>query len=99
MKTLFVVTLIKGQEWDESKSMRSQLHWTEHAALMDQLADDAIILLGGPLGDESRVMLVMQAADENEIRSIFVDDPWIQSRVREIASIQRWTILLESGRN
>ena len=99
MKTLFVVTLIKGQGWDESKSMRSQHQWNEHAALMDQLADDGIILLGGPLGDESRAMLVMQAADESEIRSIFVEDPWIQSRVREIASIQRWTILLESGRN
>jgi len=99
MKTLFVVTLIKGQEWDESKPMRSQHQWTEHAALMDQLAADGIILLGGPLSDESRVMLVMRAADENEIRSIFVEDPWIQSGVREIASIQLWTILLESGRN
>ena len=79
--------------------MRSQHQWNEHAALMDQLADDGIILLGGPLGDESRAMLVMQAADESEIRSIFVEDPWIQSRVREVASIQRWTILLESGRN
>jgi len=97
MKTLFVVTLVKGKAWDESKSMRSQHQWTEHATLMDQLADDGTIVLGGPLGDESKAMLVMNAADESEIRSIFAEDPWIQSRVREIASIQRWTILLESG--
>jgi len=99
VKTLFVITLVKGQGWDASKSMRSQHQWNEHAALMDQLAADGCILLGGPLGDESRVMLVMQAADDNEIRSIFADDPWIRLRVREIASIQRWTILLESGRH
>jgi uncharacterized protein YciI len=99
VKTLFVITLVEGQGWDASKSMRSQHQWNEHAALMDQLADDGIILLGGPLDDESRVMLVMQAADENEIRSIFADDPWIRLRVREIGSIQRWTILLESGRH
>ena len=97
MRTLFVVTLVKGQGWDESKSMRSQQQWTEHASLMDRLADDGIIALGGPLGDESKVMLVMRAADESEIYSIFADDPWIQTHVREIGSIQRWTILLESG--
>jgi hypothetical protein len=99
MRTRFVVTLIKGQAWDEAKPMRSQAHWTEHAALMDQLAADGFIVLGGPLGDENIVMLVMQTSDESEIRSIFADDPWIQTHVREIGSIQRWTILLESGHN
>jgi uncharacterized protein YciI len=97
MKTLFVVTLIKGHAWDEARPMRSQAHWTEHAALMDQLGEDGFIVLGGPIGDESRAMLVMDAADESQVRSIFATDPWIQSGVREIQAIEPWTILLQSG--
>lgn len=97
MKTLFVVTLIKGHAWDEARRMRSQAHWTEHAALMDQLAADGFIVLGGPIGDESKSLLVMDAADESQVRSVFESDPWIQSGVREIQAIEPWTILLQSG--
>jgi hypothetical protein len=96
MKTLFVVTLIKGEAWDASKPMRSQEHWTEHAALMDRMAADGFIVLGGPLGDESKVLLVINAADESEIHSRFAQDPWIPG-IRVMQSIQQWTIFLQAG--
>jgi uncharacterized protein YciI len=97
MKTLFAVTLIKGAGWDAAKPMRLQSHWTEHAAQMDQLVADGFIILGGPLGDnEDKVLLVINAKDENEIYSAFADDPWIVLQIREFGEIQRWTILLEA---
>jgi uncharacterized protein YciI len=96
MKKLFAVTLIKGAGWDASKLMRSQAHWTEHAALMDQFVTDGFIILGGPVGDnEDKALLVINAKDENEIYSAFADDPWILRQIREFGEIQRWTILLE----
>jgi len=88
MTTLFVVTLIKGRACDASKPMRSQQQWTEHATLMDRLAADGFIVLGGPLGDESTVLLVVKAAEESEIHSTFARDPWIQSGIREMQAIQ-----------
>lgn len=77
--------------------MRSQVQWPEHATFMDELATDRFVVLGGPLGDEETVLLVVDAADENEIRSTLARDPWSKSGILEIQSIQLWTVLLQAG--
>lgn len=97
MKRLFVVTRIKGKAWDPAKPMRSQAQWPEHATFMDDLATDRFVMLGGPLGDENKILLVVDAADENEIRSTLADDPWSKSGALEVESIQLWTVLLQAG--
>ena len=97
MKTLFVVTRIRGQGWDHDKPLRAQREWPEHATFMEQLAADGFVVLGGPLGDEGKVLLVVDAADESEIRETLARDPWSQSGILEVSAVQRWTILLQSG--
>ena len=97
MKTLFVVTRIRGQAWDASKPMNSQEQWPEHATFMNQLAADGFVMLGGPIGDEGNILLVVDAANENEIRSTLAHDPWSQSGLLEVQAMQRWTILLQAG--
>ena len=97
MKTLFVVTRIRGQSWDTDKPLRSQHEWPEHATFMEQLATDGFVVLGGPLGDEGEVLLVVDAADESEIRATLARDPWSQLGILEVSAVQRWTILLQSG--
>ena len=97
MKRLFVVTRIKGKAWDSSKPMRSQAQWPEHATFMDELATDRFVVLGGPLGDEGNILLVVDAADESEIRSTLARDPWSKSGMLEVESIQLWTVLLQAG--
>ncbi len=79
--------------------MRSQEQWTEHATFMDQLAADGFVVLGGPLGDEGKVLLVVNAADESEVHSTLAQDPWRQSGILEVPAIQRWTILLQAGKD
>ena len=99
MKTLFAVTLKKGSGWNENEPMRSQIHWNEHAALMDSWTTDGFILLGGPIGEgEDEVLLVFDAASEDEIRSAFAADPWVILQIRRIEQIRRWKILLEAER-
>jgi uncharacterized protein YciI len=99
MKTLFTVTLKKGSGWNANEPMRSQAHWDEHAALMDEWTADGFILLGGPIGEgEDEVLLVIDATDEDEIRSAFAADPWFALQIRELAQIRQWTILLEAER-
>jgi uncharacterized protein YciI len=97
MKRLFVVTRIRGKAWDSTKAMSSQEQWPEHATFMDELANNRFVVLGGPLGDEGNILLVVDAADENEIRSTLARDPWSKSGILEVQSIQLWTVLLQAG--
>ncbi len=77
--------------------MRSQLQWPEHAAFMDRLAADGFIVLGGPVGAGDDFLFAIKAADESEIRLTLQRDPWSESGMLEIKSIQPWSILLESA--
>src|SRR5437870_13304094 len=97
MKRLFVVTRVRGRAWDSTKPMRSQVHWPEHAAFMDELADNRFVVLGGPLDDGAETLLVIDAADKAKIRSTFARDPWSKSGQLEPQSIQPWTELLHAG--
>ncbi|HMJ07877.1 MAG TPA: hypothetical protein VK468_02660 [Pyrinomonadaceae bacterium] len=97
MRELFAVTLKKGSGWNAKEPMRSQAHWDEHAALMDQWTADGFILLGGPIGEgEDEVLIVFDAADEDEILTAFAADPWLILHIRELAQIRQWKILLEA---
>ena len=97
MKRLFVVTRTRGQTWNSTKPMRSQVQWPEHAAFMDDLATNRFVILGGPLDDGDKTLLVVDAADENEIRSTLARDPWTKLGILEVQSIQLWTVLLQAG--
>jgi hypothetical protein len=80
--------------WDDARGLREQDGWDEHADFMDALVDDDFVVLGGPLGDGSRVLLAVFAEDEAAIHARFAADPWHPSLLR-IASIEPWTILLD----
>src|SRR5437870_3896276 len=97
MKRLFVVTRARGKTWDSTKTMKSQEQWPEHAAFMDELADNRFVVLGGPLDDGAETLLVIDAADEAEIRLTLARDPWSKSGHLELQSIQLWTVLLQAG--
>ena len=97
MKRLFVVTRIKGKAWDSTRPMRSQAQWPEHATFMDELATNRFVVLGGPLDDGDKTLLIVDAADENEIRSTLARDPWSESGMLDVESIQLWTVLLQAG--
>ena len=84
----------RGGPWDWSRDLREQDGWDEHAAFMDGLVDDGFLILGGPL-DDVRTMHAIEAADEQEIRNRFAQDPWAPKGLLRIAQIQPWTIWLD----
>jgi len=94
-KILFAVIRIKGQAWDSDKPLRMQTGWDEHAAFMDKLVDDEIIVLGGPLEEPGSSMVIFDAAGEGEIRKILERDNWTKINLLEIDEIKKWTILLQ----
>ena len=100
MRTRFIVIEKKGPAWDPSRLRRAQAQWDEHAAFIEGLVADGLVLIAGPLGegDGEDALLVVAAPDEETIVATFKNDPWIQAGILETRSIQRWTIFLDSWR-
>jgi hypothetical protein len=93
----FVVLRRLGPQWDSSRPMEEQSDWPAHASFMDGLVDAGFVILGGPLADEHRVLLVVEAESEDAVRSTLARDPWSETHLR-IDRIDRWTIRLDGRR-
>jgi uncharacterized protein YciI len=91
--TFLVLLRRSGPEWDPAKPMEEQSEWEAHAAYMDELVESGLIVLGGPLADEHRVVHVAEAESEEALRAAYARDPWADSHLR-IDAIDRWTIRL-----
>jgi uncharacterized protein YciI len=74
--------------------MREQERWDEHAEFMNELADDGFVVLGGPLGDGTKVLLIVDAESEQDVLVRLAHDPWTPMGLLPIAKIERWEILL-----
>jgi uncharacterized protein YciI len=94
---MFAVTLEHGPAWDDARGLREQDGWDPHAAFMDALVDEGFVVLGGPLGDGSRVLLAIEAADADAVRARLAPDPWHADGHLRIAAIKPWTVLLRAG--
>jgi uncharacterized protein YciI len=95
----FLVERAHGPSWDSSRLRREQDGWDEHAAFMDRLVDEGVIVLGGPVGegDGTHALLVMQVGSEAEVRERLADDPWGEDMLAT-ASIEPWSIFLRGAR-
>jgi hypothetical protein len=92
--TFYVVVRRSGPRWDPARPLEEQEGWDEHAAFMDGLVDAGFVVLGGPLADEQRVVLAVEAAGEDEVRATLARDPWSGTHL-VVDSVDRWTIRLD----
>ena len=74
--------------------MVDQVAWPEHAAFMNRLVDEGFVVLGGPLGNGERVLLVVNAESEVAIRRRIDADPWTPLHLLPIARVEPWQVLL-----
>ena len=61
---------------------------------MEGLVDDGFVVLGGPLADEERVVLAVEAESEDAVRETLARDPWSDSHL-VVDSADAWTIRLD----
>jgi uncharacterized protein YciI len=89
----FLVERAKGPSWDHSKRRREQAGWDAHAAFMDALAEEGIVVLGGPVGegDGDHALLVVDAKSEADVRTRLAEDPWGEDMLT-IVSMRPWTV-------
>ena len=93
----FVVLRRSGREWDPTRPLEEQSGWDAHAAFMDGLVDVGFVLLGGPLADEYRVVLIVEADSEDAVRTTLLRDPWSGTHL-VVDSVDAWTIRLDARR-
>ena len=86
-----------GPQWVPGRPLEEQSGWAAHATFMDALVDTGFVVLGGPLADEHRVVLVVEADSEEAVHATLADDPWSGSHL-EVASVDPWTIRLDGRR-
>ncbi|WP_433133882.1 YciI family protein [Micromonospora sp. CA-240977] len=92
---MFLVLLRRsGPRWDPARTIQEQSEWPAHAAFMDELVTSGFIVLGGPLADEHRVVLVVDAESADHVRAILARDPWSETHLR-VDSVEPWTIRLD----
>jgi len=94
----FLVLLRRsGPQWDPSRPIEEQSNWPAHAAFMDDLVGAGFVVLGGPLADEHRVVLAVEAESADAVRATLARDPWIETHLR-VDTIDPWKIRLDGRR-
>ena len=95
MPTFHVVLTRSGDQFRRGRPLEEQTRWPEHAAFMDHLVDTGFVVLGGPLPDERRVVVAVEAASEEDVRVVLAQDPWSGSHL-QLATVEAWTIRMDS---
>ena len=97
----FAVIREAGPGWQDG-GIYEQPGVAEHATFMNALADSGFVLLAGPLaGTEHgrvRVLLIVNASEEDEIHRQLADDPWFPTELLTTTSIEPWQILARAER-
>ena len=89
----FLATMTPGPSWDRSRPRREQDGWDEHAAFVDGLAAQGVVVLGGPVDDPDfgPAVLVIAAESDDAVHRHLSGDPWFGT-VLQVESVRRWSI-------
>jgi len=93
---LFAMINEQGPNWDSDRPMREQEGWAEHAAFMNALCDEHIVVLGGPLqdGPRHRALLILRAREAEKLRARLAEDPWMRSGILRMGELPPWELLM-----
>lgn len=74
-------------------------HRAAHQAFLGGLADEGMVLFGGPYADDGfpGALLVLQAAHADGVRTVLRDDPFQQQGLVEEVQVREWELLLGSA--
>ena len=90
-----------GPGWTEG-GIAAQPGVGDHAAFMNDLADEGFVLFAGPLaGTENgrlRALLIVEAGHDDEIRRRLAADPWVRTDRLVITSIDPWNLIVGAER-
>jgi uncharacterized protein YciI len=98
----FVVIRDAGPGWTEGKGAFEQPGVNDHAAFMNALADDGVVLFAGPLaGSEHgriRALVIVNADSEAVVHHRLAADPWTQAQRLVTTSVEPWNLFVGADR-
>jgi uncharacterized protein YciI len=98
----FAVTRDAGPSWIEGRGAFEQPGASDHAAFMNQLAEDGCVLFAGPLaGSEAgriRVLLIADAQSGREVYDRLAGDPWVRAQILVTSCVETWTPIVGAER-
>ena len=90
-----------GVGWTEG-GIAAQPDVAQHAAFMNERAEEGFVLFAGPLaGTEKsrlRALLIVNADHEDDIRHRLADDPWARTDRLAITRIEPWNVIVGAER-
>ena len=94
----FAVTREAGPAWIDGNGAFDQPGAADHAAFMNALHEDGLVVVAGPLAgseqDRIRVLLIADAESGAEIQDRLTDDPWVAADYLVTTSIEPWVPLV-----
>ena len=98
----YAVTRNAGPGWTDGKGAFEQPGASDHAAFMNTLAEEGLVLFAGPLaGSEQgriRVLLIADAPSEADIHRRLADDPWELTRRVVTTGVEPWNLFVGAQR-
>lgn len=92
--SVWLVRSARGGPYDFTRDTREQAQWREHAAFMNALVDEGVVLIGGPLEGGREAVLVCCAPSQEELRRRLAEDPWVRSGMLAQVRFERLTVAL-----
>ena len=98
MKNTFMILWAPGPAWVLGKTVREQPYWTEHAAYLDRLFANGMVIMGGPFTDGSGSLVLVEAEEESEVRTLIANDPFVVHGIFVLSSLKHWQLFLDARR-
>jgi uncharacterized protein YciI len=94
----FAVIREAGPAWIDGQGAFEQPEVNDHAAFMNALADEGLVLFAGPLAASEhgriRVLLISDAGSEHEVGRRLADDPWERAGRVVTVSVEPWNLFV-----
>ena len=91
-----------GPAWTEGKGAFEQPDVEAHAAFMNALAEEGVVLFAGPLAGSEQgrihVLLIANADNEAAVLDRLSADPWEQAQRVVTTSVEPWTLFVGADR-
>ena len=98
----FAVIRDAGPAWTEGKGAFDQPGVNDHAAFMNALADEGIVLFAGPLAGSERgrirALVIVNTSTEADILDRLAADPWTQAQRLVTTSVEPWNLFVGADR-
>jgi len=83
-----------GPTWG-SGPPEDQPGWEEHADWVDALVDNGTFVMGGPFGDYSGSVNLLEGLTATEAEELIATDPFVQNGVFVVDSVRDWTVYVD----